>query len=407
MPIRRNVDPIHVKRIWNAIRTANHSRVSADVTKIIRYLQNIDNYTVAQVELYVKQAVNEKLILPNKKHDLGNQTYKIPTHETTELDGKDWYCFECHLAGDVTPCAKCYRVFHQDCIGGARKKFENQKNTNFVRIPPKPATESSIDTVTIICDDDEPLGHYEANLTAPSSWISNESDNRSNIIFDEELCAICNIYRIDNSCEMSKTEINYLLKFVLNRIRAWLPHTITHTMAAEERPEWLTDAELTWRANQLFFEHRDMSVIEVKLNTETYSMFSEFLEDVYIVQHNVAIFHGIESQEYGAAELMIRDTIHDITEMKNCVDCYRHSNEKINSKWFCLPCRPPHTLVWAKQKGYPYWPAKVMNETETHFDVRFFGGKYERSVLLKNCVKPITMSKTSLQVWIMKFIFVW
>lgn len=63
-------------------------------------------------------------------------------------------------------------------------------------------------------------------------------------------------------------------------------------MAIEDRPAWLTDAELTWRANQLFFEHLDMSVIEVKLNTETYSTFSEFLADVYTVHHNVAIFHG-------------------------------------------------------------------------------------------------------------------
>lgn len=63
-------------------------------------------------------------------------------------------------------------------------------------------------------------------------------------------------------------------------------------MAQEDRPEWLTDSELTWRANQLFFEHRDMSVIEVKLNTESYNMFSEFLADVYTVHHNVAIFHG-------------------------------------------------------------------------------------------------------------------
>lgn len=67
----------------------------------------------------------------------------------------------------------------------------------------------------------------------------------------------------------------------------------------------------------------------------------------------------VESQEYDAAEFVIRDAIHDIAEMKTCVDCYKHSNEKIHQKWFCLPCRNPHQLVWAKQKGYPYWPAKV------------------------------------------------
>lgn len=63
-------------------------------------------------------------------------------------------------------------------------------------------------------------------------------------------------------------------------------------MAEEDRPSWLTDSELTWRANQLFFEHRDMSVIEVNLNTESYTILSAFLADILSVQHNVAIFHG-------------------------------------------------------------------------------------------------------------------
>lgn len=67
-----------------------------------------------------------------------------------------------------------------------------------------------------------------------------------------------------------------------------------------------------------------------------------------------------ESQEYAASELMLNDCVHDIKELINCVDCYKHSNEKINNNWFCLPCRKPHNLVWAKQKGYPYWPAKVI-----------------------------------------------
>lgn len=69
-------------------------------------------------------------------------------------------------------------------------------------------------------------------------------------------------------------------------------------MAAEEKPEWLTDTELSWRANQLFFDHMDMSVIEVNLNTETYNLFSEFLADVYTIHHNVAIFHGSKCFEY-------------------------------------------------------------------------------------------------------------
>lgn len=39
-----------------------------------------------------------------------------------------------------------------------------------------------------------------------------------------------------------------------------------------------------------------------------------------------------------------------------------------------------------------------MRETATHYDVRFFGGKYERALLVKSLVKSITTSKENLQV---------
>lgn len=60
MTIRRQTDPINLKRIWNAIRTANQQKLSPDLTRISKYLQ-ID-YTPAQVELYIKQALADKLI---------------------------------------------------------------------------------------------------------------------------------------------------------------------------------------------------------------------------------------------------------------------------------------------------------------------------------------------------------
>jgi len=56
---------------------------------------------------------------------------------------------------------------------------------------------------------------------------------------------------------------------------------------------------------------------------------------------------------------MLRDCIYDLQEIRQCRDCYRVSNEKTDKHWFCQPCRPPHQLVYAKQKGFPYWPAKV------------------------------------------------
>ncbi|XP_050307136.1 zinc finger MYND domain-containing protein 11 isoform X2 [Anthonomus grandis grandis] len=387
MPIRRHCDPINVKRIWDAIRSVNVTKQQSDITRITHYLMKNEKCTQQQVELYLKQCVSDKLIMQIKKNGADGPifVYKITEQELPEFDGKDWYCFECHLAGEVNVCANnCFRVFHSDCIQSAKKKFHSQKSSS-LRF--NSTSNSNIDQ------------SLEASDILLNESRSSSGPNQSLVdyTFDETLCTVCNIVNIDG-CDLEQAEMNYLLKFVLHRIRAWLPNTITHTMAEEDRPSWLTDSELTWRANQLFFEHRDMSVIEVNLNTDTYKRLSDFLADILTVEHNVAVFHGIDSQEYQAAELMVRDTQHDLTELKNCTDCYKHSNEKINPLWFALPCRKPHDLVWAKQKGYPYWPAKVIKETPFHCDVRFFGGKHERALIHKSFVKPITTTKESLKI---------
>lgn len=51
---------------------------------------------------------------------------------------------------------------------------------------------------------------------------------------------------------------------------------------------------------------------------------------------------------------------------------------------------PPHELVYAKLKGYSYWPAKVIHYvTDDKYDVRFFGGLHQRAVIPKDQIKPV------------------
>ncbi|CAH0558220.1 unnamed protein product [Brassicogethes aeneus] len=405
MSTRRYADPVNVKRIWDSIRSSK--QIQVDYIRIIKYIQNDEECSPTHAELYVKQCLKDKLILLCKgtgKLSDPQTTFRITNQELPDFDDIDWYCFECHRAGEVKRCEKCHRVYHPHCVLKARRRYDAYRKTNnynLYKSKTKTAPETSIN---ISSDSDEVFNIEEAAAGKPTDRVTSSADrqkqmtDKENYVYNEELCSVCNIKNVDTGCDLETTEMNYLLKFVLDRIRSWLPNTLTHTMAQEDRPDWLTDAELTWRANQLFFEHKDMSVIEVNLNNETYTLLAEFVADVYTVQHNVAIFHGLESQEYGASELMLRDTLHDLTELKNCADCYKHSNEKINQRWFCLPCRNPHDLVWAKQKGYPYWPAKILRECDKHFDVRFFGGKYERAMLMKNYVKPISVPKETLQI---------
>ena len=68
---------------------------------------------------------------------------------------------------------------------------------------------------------------------------------------------------------------------------------------------------------------------------------------------------SVHSNIADQARQMLRDCQHDLLELEQCKDCFKSSNEKKDKYWFCEPCNPPHALVYAKQKGFPYWPAKV------------------------------------------------
>lgn len=68
-----------------------------------------------------------------------------------------------------------------------------------------------------------------------------------------------------------------------------------------------------------------------------------------------------------------------------CHECYTYMDERFAT----LCCSKPHILVWAKQRGYPFWPAKLMryNVINNTFDVRYFGEGYHPSAVIpaKDC----------------------
>lgn len=171
-----------------------------------------------------------------------------------ELDGKDWYCFECHRSGDVASCSNCFRVFHPNCISGARRKFESQKLINNYPIPATShntsttnantsattdthrsqnaiATKDKGQSVTIIYDDsDDVVIESSSQSNVADVHVNRDKDgpvddefvDKRLIRYNDSLCSVCNINRIDYSCGLDKAELNYMLKFVLYRIRAWV-----------------------------------------------------------------------------------------------------------------------------------------------------------------------------------------
>ncbi|TKS71022.1 Protein kinase C-binding protein 1 [Collichthys lucidus] len=91
-------------------------------------------------------------------------------------------------------------------------------------------------------------------------------------------------------------------------------------------------------------------------------------------------------------------TLEKMNEIEVCPECYLSACQK-RDNWFCEPCSNPHPLVWAKLKGFPFWPAKALRDKDGQVDARFFGQHDRAWVPLNNCYLmskeiPFSVKKT-------------
>lgn len=84
-----------------------------------------------------------------------------------------------------------------------------------------------------------------------------------------------------------------------------------------------------------------------------------------------------ESKLTNAAKQILKVARQEISEIETCPDCFAHGRNipRPLTDWFIEPCRRPHAIVWAKLKGFPFWPAKALSRVNANglVDVRFFG----------------------------------
>ena len=80
-----------------------------------------------------------------------------------------------------------------------------------------------------------------------------------------------------------------------------------------------------------------------------------------------------QSKFTGVARALLKIARHEMNEIEICSECYLRSAQSLTLDWFAEPCSMPHTLCWAKMKGYQPWPAKVLRIVNDEVDVRFFG----------------------------------
>ncbi|XP_026169762.1 zinc finger MYND domain-containing protein 11 isoform X5 [Mastacembelus armatus] len=243
-----------------------------------------------------------------------------------ETESHDWYCFECHLPGDVLTCDNCFRVYHLKCLSEEYKPRDGG-----------------------------------------SHWQ----------------CVVC---RGSKKKNLNKQEMCKYLRFIVQRMKE---------RAVDLNKKGKDTKHPMYR--RLIHTALDVSNIQENLSEGKYKSFEEFKADAQLIVHNTAILYGVHSDQAEIARLLFSDTCHELNELLLCKNCFYLSNARPDN-WFCYPCSPNHDLVWAKMKGFGYWPAKVLQREDNQVDVRFFGHQHQRAWIPSDNIQDIKVSVQQLQV---------
>ncbi|XP_053671470.1 zinc finger MYND domain-containing protein 11-like [Anopheles nili] len=250
------------------------------------------------------------------------------------------------------------------------------------------------DEALFVCMVRPPNRRLERGLDTPTIKPE-ESAEIDDAIF-RRFCYACRLLKDSSNNappNVGKCELNYLLNFVIEQYKSWLPEdTFSFSKIRKGKPQQsmvLERKTIEICKKMLLRTPKSIADIRKKIADQQYNTLDELHVDLEDVAHNVGVIHGITSFDYSAVMYMLADCVYDLFEIRRCPDCYRHSNEKAEPDWFARPCRTRHELVFAKQKGYQYWPAKVIRVENNKYDVRFFGDKHLRALVDVNSVKPI------------------
>ncbi|XP_055301655.1 MYND-type zinc finger-containing chromatin reader ZMYND8-like isoform X2 [Sitodiplosis mosellana] len=127
----------------------------------------------------------------------------------------------------------------------------------------------------------------------------------------------------------------------------------------------------------------DLNTMERKIEIGAYSCCEDFWSDIKWIVHNTKIHSTADYETIRAARLLFNTAKEETYSIRMCHECYLNDND------FTAPCSIPHLLVWAKQRTYPHWPAKLIryNSMEHTVDVLYFCENHLRAILpAKDCL---------------------
>ncbi|XP_068184555.1 MYND-type zinc finger-containing chromatin reader ZMYND8-like isoform X2 [Antennarius striatus] len=252
-------------------------------------------------------------------------------------DGRnDFYCWLCHREGQVLCCELCPRVYHAKCL----------------KLPAEPEGDW-------FCPECEKITVAEC--------IETQSKAMTMLTIDQ---------------------LSYLLKFALQKIKQPGTEPFQKPVSLEQHPDYA----------EYIFHPMDLCTLEKNIKKKIYGCTEAFLADMKWILHNCIIYNGGNHKLTATAKVIVKICEHEMNEIEVCPECYLSSCQK-KDNWFCEPCSQPHPLVWAKLKGFPFWPAKALREKDGQVDARFFGQHDRAWVPINNCYLmskeiPFSVKKT-------------
>ncbi|XP_006839271.1 PREDICTED: protein kinase C-binding protein 1 isoform X5 [Chrysochloris asiatica] len=252
-------------------------------------------------------------------------------------DGRnDFYCWVCHREGQVLCCELCPRVYHAKCL----------------RLTSEPE----------------------------GDWFCPECEKIT--------VAECIETQSKAMTMLTTEQLSYLLKFAIQKMKQPGTDAFQKPVPLEQHPDYA----------EYIFHPMDLCTLEKNAKKKMYGCTEAFLADAKWILHNCIIYNGGNHKLTQIAKVVIKICEHEMNEIEVCPECYLAACQK-RDNWFCEPCSNPHPLVWAKLKGFPFWPAKALRDKDGQVDARFFGQHDRAWVPINNCYLmskeiPFSVKKT-------------
>ncbi|XP_051160497.1 protein kinase C-binding protein 1 isoform X2 [Leptopilina boulardi] len=270
-----------------------------------------------------KEGRRKRKSISTQERDSTSEDSAGKTKKKKLQNTSDKYCWRCHKETVDVQCSACPRSWHRKCIGGAQ-------------------------------------------LTNVQNWICGEC---ATILKAENAET-----RSEAMSQLSVDQLCMLLKHIIDRMRDY----------PGSEPFWKeVDTKEVSNYMEYVVKPMDLCLLENNVKSKLYGSTDAFMADAKWIQHNCIVFNtcgGVyadPSKLTSAAKQIVKVARQEVSELEACPDCYMHGRNlpRPLPSWFIEPCRRPHPIVWAKLKGFPFWPAKALPRINGagYIDVRFFG----------------------------------